>query len=119
MLLPFTACLRGSILTNNASQHSVPPPPPVDKYYSEDDRVMLEDESGRIRLVGDKLKEFNVVTGVIMAALGMETESGEFAVVDVCFAGLAPQAKCTVEEESGKMDVDGVYASGDSLFMKC
>ena len=67
---------------------------------------MLEDESGRIPLVGEKLTQFNLVTGVIMAVLGMETESGEFAVVDVCFAGLAPQAKCEVEEQ-GEMDVDG------------
>ena len=59
---------------------------------------MLEDESGRIQLVGDvvtrELEDFTsgnmanlLVTGIIMAALGRETASGEFQVVDVCFAG--------------------------------
>lgn len=52
---------------------------------------MLEDESGRIKLVGEPLKGLRIVTGVIMAALGVETSSGEFQVVDVCFAGMAPQ----------------------------
>lgn len=55
---------------------------------------MLEDDSGRIKLVLDpKFLEarggLNLVTGVIMAALGLETSAGEFNVVDVCFAGTA------------------------------
>ena len=53
---------------------------------------MLEDESGRIRLVGERLKSARVVTGVIMGALGLETANGEFEVIDYCFAGMAPQA---------------------------
>lgn len=28
------------------------------------------------------------MTGVIMAALGMETPSGDFEVIDICFAGM-------------------------------
>ena len=52
---------------------------------------MLEDESGRIKLVGEPLKALRLVTGVIIAALGVETSAGEFQVVDVCFAGMAPQ----------------------------
>lgn len=54
--------------------------------------MLLEDDSGRIKLVGEKLAEISLVTGVIMAALGVETSSGEFRVVDVCFAEMAPQA---------------------------
>ena len=63
---------------------------------------MLEDDSGRIQLVGnalrriiDTLPEENMddnrlpwadmlVTGIIMAALGFETPSGEFEVKDEC-----------------------------------
>lgn len=77
----------------------------------------LEDESGRVRLVGQVMRRERdrpgggLVTGacgvvarcplplprastdpsgVIMAALGMETTSGDFEVIDLCFAGLPP-----------------------------
>lgn len=64
---------------------------------------MLEDESGRIRLVGERLKSALLVTGVIMGALGLETSNGDFEIVDYCFAGMAPQ----VYSEDEGMDVDG------------
>lgn len=70
---------------------------------------MLEDESGRIVLVGDVIKSAQLVTGVILAALGMETPSGEFEVVDICFAGLAPQTRnqpLTQPTQSDAMEVD-------------
>lgn len=51
---------------------------------------MLEDESGRIKLVGRILVSTHLVTGVIIAALGMETAGGEFEVIDICFADFAP-----------------------------
>lgn len=71
---------------------------------------MVEDESGRIRLVGDVLKGKNLVTGIIIGALGAETPEGDFEVVDICFAGLAPQAYFQEEgtDEGGVMDVDGI-----------
>lgn len=62
---------------------------------------MLEDESGRIKLVGQKLTSTHLVTGVIIAALGMESPAGEFEVIDTCIADLAPFA-----EENDAMDVD-------------
>ena len=64
---------------------------------------MLEDESGRIRLVGDQLKSARVVTGVIMGALGLETANGDFEVVDFCFAGMPPQPSA----EDQDMDSSG------------
>lgn len=54
---------------------------------------MLEDESGRIRLVGQPLLEANLVTGVILGALGAETANGDFEVIDICYPGMAPNAK--------------------------
>lgn len=89
--------------------------------------IYLEDESGRVTLVGDRLrKEVDRVggglvtgtrvwgkslinlkvlgltncglslalarTGVVTACLGMENASGDFEVIDLCFAGLAPLA---------------------------
>lgn len=66
--------------------------------------MMLEDESGRIKLVGARLKGLNVVTGVIMAALGVETSTGEFNVVDICFADMASQPE--IPSSADDMDVD-------------
>ncbi|KAJ1867505.1 DNA polymerase delta small subunit Cdc1 [Coemansia sp. RSA 989] len=61
------------------------------KYRGPEDALYLEDESGRIRLVGKAIEELLVTSGVIMAAMGSETADGDFDVVDVCFAGMAPQ----------------------------
>ena len=65
---------------------------------------MLEDESGRIRLVGEYLKKARLVTGVIIGALGMETPNGDFEVVDMCSADLAPQLSAVGDSE--QMNVD-------------
>jgi DNA polymerase delta subunit 2 len=37
-------------------QHWIAPPAPRAKFYSAQDAVHLEDESGRVRLVGDVIK---------------------------------------------------------------
>jgi DNA polymerase delta subunit 2 len=63
---------------------------------------MLEDESGRIGLIGKILEDTPLVTGVIVGVLGAETSSGDFEVVDLCFPGMAPQAS-----EDDSMDIDG------------
>jgi len=65
---------------------------------------MLEDESGRIKLIGNILRDIQVVTGVIVVVLGAEATSGEFEVVDLCFPGMAPQA-----DEDDRMDIDGKH----------
>jgi DNA polymerase delta subunit 2 len=65
---------------------------------------MLEDESGRIRLIGKALEDVPLVTGVIVGVLGAETSGGDFEAVDLCFPGMAPQAS-----EDDRMDVDGKY----------
>ena len=96
-------------------QHSLPPLPPRNKYHSPDDAVMLEDESGRIHLVGERLKRQPLVTGIIMAALGMETPTGEFEVVDLCFPGLAPQA--ITEVQPSLDDLEGDYKHEGSKFV--
>lgn len=96
----------------NVLKNSIPPPPPLPKFYSPDDSIMLEDESGRIQLVGKRAIDARLVTGVIIAALGIETPTGEFEVVDICYAEMAPQPIRNVEHEQEKMDVDGI----DDLF---
>ncbi|KAH7889789.1 DNA polymerase alpha/epsilon subunit B-domain-containing protein [Phlebopus sp. FC_14] len=98
--------LKPNVLEDLGRDHSLPPPPPREKFYSNEDCVMLEDESGRIKLVGERFQSMHLVTGVIMAALGMETANGDFEVVDTCFADLAPFAE-TDSKDSNRMDVDG------------
>lgn len=63
------------------------------RYFSDDDRdaVMLEDDSGRLRLTGDFLKSNMLVTGCIVAVMGTENASGDFEVIDMKFADLPPQ----------------------------
>ena len=68
---------------------------------------MLEDESGRIRLIGERVRDARLVTGVIVGALGMETPNGDFEVVDLCYAEMAPQSRME-ESKEDEMDVDGV-----------
>ena len=72
---------------------------------------MLEDESGRIRLVGERIHSAKLVTGVIMGALGAETANGDFEVIDICFPGMAPQAQPDADFDEEKMDVDGKISS--------
>ena len=52
---------------------------------------MLEDESGRVQLVGDILKSVVLVTGCIIAVMGTENANGEFEVLDLKFPDLPPQ----------------------------
>lgn len=52
---------------------------------------MLEDDSGRVRLVGDVLNNIPLVTGCIIAVMGTENTNGEFEVIDLKVPDLAPQ----------------------------
>ncbi|KAF8212477.1 DNA polymerase alpha/epsilon subunit B-domain-containing protein [Mycena galopus ATCC 62051] len=96
--------LKPNVMEDIARDNSIPPPPPLAKFYSPDDHIMLEDESGRIQLVGERVVGARLVTGVIIAALGIETPNGEFEVVDICYAEMAPHPE--LDEAEGKMDVD-------------
>jgi DNA polymerase delta subunit 2 len=74
---------------------------------------MLEDESGRITLVGEVVRDARLVTGIIIGALGIETAEGDFEVVDICYPGMAPQAEQesvdAPEGDEDEMDVDGIW----------
>ncbi|KAI0807245.1 DNA polymerase alpha/epsilon subunit B-domain-containing protein [Fomes fomentarius] len=83
--------LKPNVLEDIARDHSIPAPPPREKFYSDNDSMMLEDESGRICLVGERINSACLVTGVILGALGAETANGDFEVVDLCYPGMAPQ----------------------------
>ncbi|GAA5941362.1 hypothetical protein JCM3775_001554 [Rhodotorula graminis] len=85
--------LKPNVLEDLARDHHITAPSTRRKFHSASDEVMLEDESGRVRLVGKKIDdaEGTFVTGTIMAALGAETSSGDFDVWDYCFAGMPHQ----------------------------
>ncbi|KAI0797778.1 DNA polymerase alpha/epsilon subunit B-domain-containing protein [Abortiporus biennis] len=100
--------LKPNVIEDIARDHSIPSPPPRQKFYSEEDNIMLEDESGRICLVGDRIRSAGLVTGVIVGALGIETHNGDFEVVDFCYAGMPPQPSTAsaASEADESMDVD-------------
>lgn len=51
---------------------------PTKNYASTDDKLFLEDETLRIRLVGNHMDIQEIVTGLICAVLGHELENGTF-----------------------------------------
>lgn len=71
---------------------------------------MLEDESGRIKLVGERLKDARIVTGVIMGALGMETPNGEFEVIDYCFTEMHSKlSEDDIQTDDMEIDAGGEF----------
>ncbi|KFA67538.1 hypothetical protein S40285_04234 [Stachybotrys chlorohalonatus IBT 40285] len=112
--------LKPDILEDVSKDRWISGPVPVQKYYSEDDtdQIMLEDDSGRVQLVGDLLKTVPLVTGCIIAVMGTENVNGELEVIDIRFPDLAPQperwslskrtsgiGKLKKKEEDTKLDV--------------
>ncbi|XXG99775.1 hypothetical protein Hte_006116 [Hypoxylon texense] len=85
--------LKPNILEDVSKDRWLSAPISNKKYYSEDgsDAVTLEDESGRIRLVGDVLNSVILVTGCIIAVVGTENVNGELEVIDLKFPDLPPQ----------------------------
>ncbi|KIY51080.1 hypothetical protein FISHEDRAFT_38252, partial [Fistulina hepatica ATCC 64428] len=98
--------LKPNVLEDIARDRSLPTLPPQRKICSEDDEIMLEDESGRIQLVGEHVKDARLVTGIVVAVLGAETPSGEFEVVSVCSAGMPEHTPVEDDDQDVDMDVD-------------
>jgi DNA polymerase delta subunit 2 len=87
--------LKPNILDDISKDHWISAPPPRQKYLSPsgEDLMMLEDESGRLRLVGAPLSSEMLVTGCIVAVMGTENANGDFEVVDIKVPDLPPQAE--------------------------
>jgi DNA polymerase delta subunit 2 len=105
--------LKPNILDELSKEHWVAGPPPRQSYFStaEEIQVMLEDESGRLRLTGATLRTKLLVTGVIVAVLGTENADGEFEVLDLQVADLPRQPQRWERDEGqsaikGEMDFD-------------
>lgn len=93
---------------------------------------MLEDESGRLRLVGTPLASEMLVTGCIIAVMGTENANGDFEVVDLRVPNLPPQAERwhtsepiedgqsrkrlkLEDDEDEEMDVDKPVSNGKKI----
>ncbi|KAF9573126.1 hypothetical protein EC968_008975 [Mortierella alpina] len=92
--------LKPNILDDITKDHWIAAQPDRPKYTDDSDSVYLEDESGRVKLVGPKISGDFFVTGVIMSVLGSEDANGDFKVVDICYAGQGPQ------EQPSSMETD-------------
>ncbi|THW85393.1 hypothetical protein D6D15_08092, partial [Aureobasidium pullulans] len=122
--------LKPNILDDISKHHWIAAPPPRLKFTSgESDQIMLEDESGRLRLTGSFLSSCLLVTGCIVAVMGTENANGDFEVIDLKIPELAPQPerwsqgqsdgaskkKGTKKEKAGKIAiVSTLGVSGDS-----
>lgn len=97
--------------TDAFPQHWLAAPPPRQKYYNKDgsDYTVLEDESGRLRLVGTQLEVNMLVTGCIISVMGTENADGDFEVVDIKLPDLARQPERWERDEAAKE-----LANGDS-----
>ena len=62
-----------------------------DRYSSDRDVFMLEDDSGRIKLTGNITSTPVLVTGTVVAVLGTQKVGGEIEVEDFGFADFPPQ----------------------------
>lgn len=79
--------------------------PDLTKSYTDKDgtdEIMLEDESGRVLLVGDYIKKTPFITGVVIGVLGMEAEAGTFQVLDICYPTSLPQAPLPKNDENNR-----------------
>ncbi|TIB81330.1 hypothetical protein E3Q22_01092 [Wallemia mellicola] len=94
--------LKPNVLDDLARNHWVAAPEPTEKIYSNNDELCLEDESGRIKLVGDTILNSQLVTGVIIGVLGIEKDPGEFTVIDICYPGIPPQPSKVSSMDSDK-----------------
>lgn len=61
---------------------------------------MLEDESGRLRLIGTPLQTSMLVTGCIIAVMGTENSNGDFEIVDLKVADLPRQPQRWERDDS-------------------
>lgn len=75
--------LKPNVLEDIGKEHWIAAPPPREKYAGDGEQVMLEDESGRLRLTGNSLKDWLLVTGAIISVLGTENSDGDFEVLDM------------------------------------
>lgn len=120
--------LKPDVLEDLTREQWLAPQPVRVKFvdYAKDE-LFIEDQSGRVKLVGEAIRGGTalremLITGVVAAVLGTETRAGDFDVVDAVFASLPSPAKAAssgrdgkAKGESGGTDQWVVLISGLSL----
>lgn len=74
-----------------------------EKYIKGEKEILIEDESGRMTLIGEKIQSLDVITGSVIGVLGLENKHGEFDVLDFCLPGFPariPRTLPTIEDDS-------------------
>lgn len=111
--------LKPNILDDLTKEHFTAVPPRRSTYLDPSNgflaQVMLEDESGRLRLTGPLLSTTQLVTGAIVAVLGTENASGDFEVIDVKVPDLPRQPARW--ERDGDKDIDKDRSKGKIAFI--
>lgn len=72
---------------------------------------MLEDESGRLRLIGTPLQISMLVTGCIIAVMGTENANGDFEIIDMKLPDL-PRQPQRWERDEGAVALANVSSKG-------
>ncbi|XP_021282299.1 DNA polymerase delta small subunit isoform X1 [Herrania umbratica] len=104
--------LKPCILDEYSKERSTAPLVKPHNFMHQDDYLVLEDESGRVKLGGTMLSPSVYVTGVVIALHGKETTAGDFFVEDVLEAGLPPQIERPLQSREDKYVV---FVSGLSV----
>jgi DNA polymerase delta subunit 2 len=98
--------LKPNVLDDLGKEHWIAAPPPRETYTGAGEQVMLEDESGRLRLTGASLSSVVLVTGAIIAVLGTENRDGDFEVLDLQTPDL-PRQPTRWERDDGDAAIKG------------
>ncbi|KAM7263626.1 hypothetical protein ACFE04_001309 [Oxalis oulophora] len=104
--------LKPSVLDEYSKERSVTPLVKPHNFCHLDDYLVLEDESGRVKLRGTMLLPSIYVTGVVVALHGKDSGAGEFSVLDVLEAGLPSQVDLPLNSREDKYVV---FVSGLSV----
>ncbi|KAI5671605.1 hypothetical protein M9H77_11969 [Catharanthus roseus] len=108
--------LKPSILDEYSKERSPVPLVQPHNFIHPDDYLILEDESGRVKIRGDAVLPSAYVTGVVAALHGKETGDGSFLVEDVLEAGLPHQVERPIisGEDKYVVFVSGLSVGGSS-----
>ncbi|KAI9122227.1 hypothetical protein K1719_006916 [Acacia pycnantha] len=104
--------LKPCILDEYSKERSKTPLVKPHNFMHPDDHLILEDESGRVKLSGDLISPPVYITGIVVAIHGKETGAGDFLVLDVLEAGLPPQIELPLKSREDKYVV---FVSGLSV----
>jgi len=109
MYVPSVSASQSLLGAYNPLQHWIAAPPPREKYVSPigQDQTMLEDESGRLRLIGTPLQINMLVTGCIVAVMGTENANGDFEIVDMKVPDLPRQPQRWERDEAAAAMTNG------------